>query len=97
VKHEQFELLSGEPKPYTEKHQNGMTIHTFFCNNCSSPIARTAEGEGAEQFKGLTAIFIGTLDDLEELDKLKPEKEFWTKGRTVWRGEIEGAEQVMAL
>jgi hypothetical protein len=98
VKNDQFKLLAGEPKTYTEKHENGMTLATFFCDNCSSPIWRTAEGtEAAEQFKGLRAVFIGTLDDPEELNRLKPEKELWTKRRTAWRGEVEGAVQTLEL
>jgi hypothetical protein len=50
--------------------------------------------EVPEQFKGLRAVFIGTLDEPEELNRLKPEMELWTKRRTVWRGEVEGAEQI---
>jgi hypothetical protein len=94
VKSETFQLLSGEPKQYTDIHENGMTLHTFFCDNCSSPIYRTAE---AEQFKGLSAVFTGTLDDFEEQNKLKPDREVWTKRRATWRGEVEGAVQVLEL
>lgn len=98
MKNDQFELLAGEPKQYTEKHENGMTLHTFFCDKCSSPIWRTADGtEVAEQFKGLRAVFIGTLDDLEELNGLKPDKELWTKRRAAWLGEVKGAVQTPEL
>lgn len=98
MKSESLQFLAGEPKQYTEKHENGMTLHTFFCDNCSSPIYRTADGnEKADQFKGLSAVFVGTLDDFEEQDKLKPDKELWTKRRATWRGEVEGAAQVLEL
>ena len=98
MKNEQFKLLAGEPKTYTELHENGMTLATFFCANCSSPIWRTAESsEAAEQFKGMRAVFIGTLDDPEELNRLKPGKELWTKRRTTWLGPVEGAVQTLEL
>ena len=98
IKDDQFELLAGEPKRYTEKHENGMTLNTFFCDTCSSPIWRAADGtEAAEQFKGLRVVFIGTLDDPEELNRLKPDKELWTKRRTAWLGEVPGAVQAFEL
>jgi hypothetical protein len=98
VKNEQFKVLAGQAKEHTEKHENGMNLHTFFCDNCISTIWRTADGSpAADQFKGQVAVFIGTLDDMEELDRLKPDKEVWTKRRTAWRGEVSGAVQVDGL
>jgi hypothetical protein len=95
---EQLTVHEGKPKLHTETHENGMELHTSFCDECGSTLFRTADGSPvAEKFKGQVAIFIGTLDDMDELDALRPTTELWTQRRTKWLGEVQGAEQRVAI
>jgi len=100
VKEAQFQLLpdSAQAKKHSEKHENGMQIHTYFCDECSSTMWRTADGtEAAKQFEGLVAVFLGCLDDMGELDRLKPTREMWTTRRTKWLGSVDGAVQLEGI
>lgn len=52
-----------------------MKFVLHFCDECSALPWKTGD---AEQFKGKLAVSLGTLDDVELVDKLKLEKEFCT-------------------
>ena len=47
-----------------------MMLTLSFCGDCGSTLWKTAT---AEPLQGLIIVEIGTLDDLAELDKAKPE------------------------
>jgi hypothetical protein len=71
-----------------------MKFELHFCDECSSLLWKTAD---AEQFKGRVAVSLGTLDDPEVVDKLKPEKELYVGMRTKWVPAIEGLDQGKSL
>jgi hypothetical protein len=86
----QFHLTAGKPKTYTTRHEYGMKFVLHFCDECSALLWKTAD---AEQFKGKVAVGLGTLDDADIMNKLKPEKELYVRMRTKWVLEMEGLDQ----
>ena len=71
-----------------------MKFELHFCNECSSLLWKTVD---AKQFKGRVAVSLGTLDDLEVMDKLRLEKELYVGMRTKWVPEMEGLDQGKSL
>ena len=71
-----------------------MQLELHFCDECSSLLWKTAD---AEQFKGKVAVSLGTLDEADVMNKLKPEKELYVGMRTKWVPEMEGLDQGKSL
>ena len=55
---------------------------------------KTADGK---QFKRRVSVSLGTLDDPEVMDRLRPEKELYVGMRTKWVPEMEGLDQGKSL
>ena len=53
-----FRLIRGAPKVFTQVVQSGRTAHRAFCGNCGSPI-----WSGRENSPERTMLKAGTLDD----------------------------------
>jgi hypothetical protein len=71
-----------------------MKFELHFCDECRSLLWKTGD---AEVFKRKVAVSLGTLDDPDVMNKLKPEKELYVGMRTKWVPEMEGLDQGKSL
>ncbi|KAH7135037.1 Mss4-like protein [Dendryphion nanum] len=83
-----FKILKGSTKEYTVTADSGNKMTSHFCGDCGSTIWR----EGAT-FAGLKVLKIGTLDDPEALEGLKPNAELYAPSRVSWVPALENAKQ----
>jgi hypothetical protein len=86
-----FKLVSGEPKNYTFTQESGLKFTTMFCENCGSAIGKSQTG--GKEFEGLTLVFAGSLDEMGDANKYKPNGEIWIKHRVSWLASVDGAVQ----
>ena len=71
------------------KHESGMSMTFYGCNNCPSTLYKQADG-----FPGMTIILAGTLDGEDGLaTEGKPDAELWVKYRVPWLNAVEGCQQ----
>jgi hypothetical protein len=68
-----------------------MMLTVNFCGTCGSTLWKTGS---IEPLQGLLIVEIGTLDDLAEIDKVKPEGELYATYRAKWLDPIPGATQM---
>jgi hypothetical protein len=88
-----FEIVIGsnQIKSFGKKHESGMTLTIYFCENCGSTIYKEGDSDG---FKGVAIIQAGTLDGQEmKLEDIKLGAELYVKHRVGWLGEMTGAIQ----
>ncbi|KAI0466545.1 Mss4-like protein [Xylaria cf. heliscus] len=83
-----FKLVSGTPKSIGKKADSGREIVSHFCGDCGSTLWR----DGAS-FGDAKVIKVGTLDDVDALDKALPAAELFTEHRVSWVAEVPGAAQ----
>lgn len=83
-----FKLLSGTPKSFAKTADSGREIVSHFCGDCGSTLWRDGASFGENK-----VIKVGTLDDIDALDKAQPAVELFSSHRVSWVGEITGAAQ----
>ena len=67
-----------------------MMLTVNFCGTCGSTMWKTGT---IEPLQNLIIVEIGTLDDLAEIDKAKPEGELFTAHRAKWLEPLPGVTQ----
>ncbi|KAH9885001.1 Mss4-like protein [Xylariomycetidae sp. FL2044] len=87
-----FRLLAGEPKSIAKVADTANEITSKFCGDCGSTLWRESATFGDGR-----VVKIGTLDDPDALDRLKPAVELYAPRRVGWVKEIEGAEQKQGM
>ncbi|KAI0198175.1 Mss4-like protein [Astrocystis sublimbata] len=87
-----FSLTSGTPKTIAKTADTGREIVSHFCGDCGSTLWR----DGASFGDG-KVVKVGTLDDLDALDKALPMIELFAEHRVSWVKGIEGAQQKAAM
>lgn len=82
-----FRVTAGSAKQYTETHESGHELTSYFCAECGCAIYKT---HGS--FPGCVIVLAGTLDGPEVLEQCKPEAELFSKYRVSWLVGVDGAE-----
>ena len=65
---------------------------SYFCGDCGSTLYRKSSG-----IPGVTIMKVGCIDDLNALEKFKPDTELYVKHRVAWLPEIAGAAQLQGM
>jgi len=71
-----FELLSGEPKVFSQVVDSGRTLHRFFCGDCGSPLYSRRENTPES-----TTLRVGSLDDSSQATVVM---NIWTSSAQPW-------------
>ena len=83
-----YKITKGNPKYYSLEHE-GNTYGNWFCETCGATV-----GRDASPFPHIRVIKLGTLDNLEDVNWAKPQREIYTDARVSWVPKFEGCEQV---
>lgn len=92
IPEQHFRITSGQTTQYATAHESGMQLTLFFCGTCGTPLYKVGD---REELRGNIIVYAGTLDDLSEIDRAKPDQELYTKYRVRWLPVIEEAQQNM--
>ncbi|KAL2811713.1 Mss4-like protein [Aspergillus granulosus] len=94
VRHSEIHISgTGVPKELFKTADSGNRVVNYHCAECGSPLYGGAVGADGAPDGGIVALRAGIFDDVEFLERWKPDIEVYTKKRLGWVKEIEGAEQ----
>lgn len=85
---QQFTVVSGTPKEYSRKGDSGNNVTYYNCVNCCTLLYVRAEVR-----PGTNILKMGTLDQPEEMARVLPQSEVYTRNYPPWCEAIKGASQ----
>ncbi|KAI8944480.1 Mss4-like protein [Xylaria longipes] len=83
-----FKVTSGTPKSIAKKADSGREIVSYFCGDCGSTLWRDGVSFGDGK-----VVKVGTLDDIDALDKALPAVELFADRRVSWVAQVPNAVQ----
>lgn len=88
VHKDNYKITQGEPKYFSLEHE-GNSYGNWFCGRCGVTV-----GRDASPFPDIRVVKLGTLDNIEDINWAKPEREIYTSERVSWVPEFQNCSSV---
>ena len=80
AKAEAFRILSGEPRIYVKKSEDGTPRNQGFCGDCGTPLYSSAVKD--------TPVYMLRLGALKQRAELKPTRQIWCRSALPWSSDV---------
>ncbi|KAL4784886.1 Mss4-like protein, partial [Aspergillus varians] len=88
--------ITGSPKEVAKAADSGSRIRNYFCPDCGTPLYGHRINESGVPDE-ITIVRAGIFDDIELLDRRKPEAEIYIVGRVRWLCPLDGVNQFLRM